>query len=204
LVRRAELDDEVTAFLAERASRTAAEFGKDVREPPMLEWGDRPEFRGVTTDGKAAIFVARDGADWWRIRYQVAHEVFHWLCGPRVFHWTHEFFAVEMAVRAMAAIGELDYARRVMAGLREEADLTPLGVMLVSPLPDVSLPGLYGRAWVTGRELTRRVGWVRMKLLADCFDADGKPDIVGWMRSFPDDEQTKLEAVIGVPSSEWV
>ncbi len=49
------------AFLAERARRTAVEFGKEPRDPPLLEGGDRPEFR----------------ADWWRIRDQIAHEVFH-------------------------------------------------------------------------------------------------------------------------------
>jgi hypothetical protein len=186
----------------ERTRGTAVEFGKELRNPPLVEWGKRPEFRAVTA-GKSTIFVAR-GSDWWRIRYQIAHEVFHWLCGPRVFHWTHEFFAVETAIRAMAAIGEVDYARRTMAGLRESADLTTLSEMLVSPLPDVDLPGLYGRAWVTGRQLTGAVGWLRMKLLADCFDADGRPDVVGWMRSFPDEEQGKLEAILGVPSSEWV
>jgi hypothetical protein len=173
-------------------------------ELPVLEWGDRPEFRAGAGKGRPRIFVAREGADWWRIRYQIAHEVFHWLCGPRVFHWTHEFFAVETAIRAMATIGELDYARRAMAGLREEAGLTPLAEMLVSPQPDVYLPGLYGRAWVTGRELTAAVGWVRMKPLVDSFDADGKPDIVGWMRSFSDEEQAKLEAVLGSPSPAWV
>jgi hypothetical protein len=43
-----------------------------------------------------------------------------------------------------------------------------------------------------------------MKLLANCFNAEGKPDLVGWMRSFSDDEQAKLEAVLGVPSTAWV
>ncbi len=180
------------------------EFGKEPRDPPLLEWGAGPEFRADTADGKPRIFVAREGADWWRIRYQIAHEVFHWLCGPRIFHWTHEFFAVETAIRAMAAIGELDYARRTMEGLRKNAGLTPLGAMLVSPLPDQSLLGLYGRAWVTGRELTGAVGWVHMKKLANCFDADGKPDVVGWMRSAPSVEGVKLEAILGSPSPAWV
>jgi hypothetical protein len=178
------------------------EFQRKPGDLPLLEWGELA--RTVTAKGRPRIIVARGDADWWRIRYQIAHEVFHWLCGPRVFHWTHEFFAVETAIRAMASIGELDYARRAMAGLREEADVTPLGVMLVSPLPDVELPGLYGRAWVTGRELTGAVGWVRMKLVADCFDGDGKPDVVGWVRSLPAREQSRVEAVLGAPSTEWV
>jgi hypothetical protein len=203
-LKNAELDGEVAVFLAERARRTAVEFGKKLRDLPLLEWGDGPEFRVVTPDGKPRILVAREGADWWRIRYQIAHEVFHWLCGPRVFHWTHEFFAVETAIRAMAAIGELDYARRTMAGLSENADLTPLETMLVSPLPDVDLRGLYGRAWVTGRQLTGAVGWVRTRLLSDCFDAEGKPDVVAWMRSVEDEDLAKLESVLGKPSAAWI
>jgi hypothetical protein len=204
-LRSAELDGEVRVFLAERGRRVAEEFATTVGELPLLEWGDYPVFQSAGSDGRPRIFVAREGADWWRIRYQIAHEVFHWVCSPPgTYHWTHEFFAVETAVRAMAAIGELDYARRTMAGLREEADLMALGAMLVSPLPGVYGPGLYGRAWVTGRELTSAVGWVRMKLLAGCFDADGKPDVVGWMRSFPQEERAKLEAILGVPSPAWV
>ncbi len=105
LVRSAELDDGVAAFLVERARRTAEEFGKKAGDLPRLEWGAGPEFRAAAAGGRPTILVAREGADWWRIRYQIAHEVFHWLCGPRIFHWTHEFFAVETAIRAMAAIG---------------------------------------------------------------------------------------------------
>jgi hypothetical protein len=201
----AELDSEVEAYLAERARRTAEEFGKVPGELPVLEWGDRPEFR-VTGDGRPRIFVARDGADWWRIRYQIAHEVFHWLCGPRVFHWSHELLAVETAIRALAAIGELDYARRNMETLKVAADLLPLDGMLLTPLDrgDPYPPGLHARAWVTGRQLTGAVGWVRMKLLADRFDSDGKPDVVGWIRSLPVVERSRVEAVLGVPSSAWV
>jgi hypothetical protein len=201
-MRNAELDDDVVAFLAERARRTAEEFGKEPGELPVLEWGERPELR-VAADGRATILVAREGADWWRIRYQIAHEVIHWLCGPRVFHWTHEFFAVDTAIRAMAAIGELDYARRNIEGLTKAADSLSLSAMLVTPVGDYP-PGLHARAWVTGRQLTGAVGWVRMKLLADRFDAEGKPDIVGWIRSLPELERSRVEAVLGVPSPAWV
>jgi hypothetical protein len=190
-VRSAELDDEVVAFLAERARRTAEEFGKQPGEPLVLAWGERPELRAAA-GGRATILVAHEGADWWRIRYQIAHEVFHCVCGPRVLHWTHEFFAVDMAIRAMAAIGELDYARRNIEGLTKAADLLPLSTMLVTPVGDYP-PGLHARAWLSGRQLTGAVGWVRMKLLADRFDADGKPDLVGWIRSLPLPERSGVE-----------
>jgi hypothetical protein len=105
-MRSAELDDAVVAFLAEQSRRTAAEFGKKPGDPPLLEWGERPESRAPTAKGKSTIFVERERerADWWRIRWQIAHEVFHWRCTPlHTLHWTHEFFAVETAVLAMAA-----------------------------------------------------------------------------------------------------
>lgn len=172
------------------------EFGKEARDPPLLEWGDRPEFRAGTSDGKAKIFVAREGADWWRIRYQIAHEVFHWLCGPHVFHWTHEFFAVELAVRAMDEIGEHDYARRLMVSLSEEAEHLSLSVMLTTPLGAGYPRGLYGRAWLSGRSLIEAVGWERLKPLADCFAADGSSDLLGWIRSLPEAEQSRVTAVL--------
>jgi hypothetical protein len=107
-------------------------------------------------------------------------------------------------VRAMAAIGELDYAGREIERLRKDADSMPLEVMLVTALAVPYPPGLYGRAWVTGRELTAAVGWVRMRQLADSFDGGGKPDVVGWMRALPDAERARVEAVFGAPSAAWV
>jgi hypothetical protein len=204
-VRSAELDEEVKAFLAQRLHRTAREFGKKPADPPLLEWGDRADFRAFTAEERPTIFVQREGADWWRIRSQVAHQVFHLLCTPpHTFHWTHEFFAVETAVRAMASIGELDDARRQMRRLREQADAMSLDAMLVTPLTVPYPPGLFGRAWLTGRELTSAVGWVSMKSLADCFGGDGKPDFAGWLHGFPDEPRRKLEAILGRPSPSWV
>src|SRR2546421_986735 len=99
-MRSALLDEGVRVYMAEQSRRTAQEFGQELgpSSPLLLEWGSRAEFRPVTADGVPRIFVTRRYADWWRIRYQIAHEVFHWLCTPAgIFHWTHELFAVEMA-----------------------------------------------------------------------------------------------------------
>lgn len=152
---------------------------------PLLEFGSGPEYRPVTADGVPRIFVARDGADWWRIRYQLAHEVFHWLCTPPdVFHWVHEALAVEVAVRAMEEIGETDYADRERARLAAQAAELSLDEMLAVELGRAAYPvGLYGRAWLTIDELIGVAGWDAVKLLADSFDAEGRPDIVGWGHS---------------------
>jgi hypothetical protein len=88
-------------------------------------WGEGAEYRANPGDA-GPILVARAGADWWRIRYQIAHEVFHWLCTPpRTFHWTHELFAVELAVQAMADLGEFDYVSRTVDSLTAQAKLLP-------------------------------------------------------------------------------
>jgi hypothetical protein len=197
-LRSADLDDEVAAFLAERACRTAAEFGQKPRELPSLEWGEGAEYRTNPGDGRPTIFVARAGADWWRIRYQIAHEVFHWLCTPPgTFHWTHELFAVELAVRAMDELGQLDYAARTVDSLTAQAELLPLQDMLGTPLAPPYPPGLYGRAWVTGRLLDEAVGWERLKPLASSFDLAAQPDVVGWVRSLPRGDREKAGAVLG-------
>lgn len=210
-MRSAELDADVGAFLAERARRTAEEFGKSYDDLPLLEWGATIQFQAITADGKPRIFVAREGADWWRIRYQIAHEVFHWLCSPpRTFHWTHEMLAVETAVRAMDEIGEHDYARRSVDLLLEQAELLPLQTMLVTPLVSDDPPGLYGhpgiygRAWLTGRQLSDAVGWERVKQLADSFDPNGKASPRRWVLLLPAEDREKVEAVLGASAPDWV
>ena len=201
-MRSALLDDDVVAFLAAQGHRTAIEFGKKLEhgEPPLLEWGERPEYRPITADGRPRIFVAKGGADWWRIRYQIAHEVFHWICTPPgTFHWTHELLAVEVAVRAMDALGEADYARRAMDDMEVEAEQLPLHAMLTTPLDHHYPPGLHGRALMTGRQLIAAVGWEQLKRLAH-----GQPDVHAWFRALQPAEQAAAEAVLGPPSSGWV
>jgi hypothetical protein len=206
-VRSAELDRDATAFLDERSRRTAAEFGLDLGDDaiPQLEWGQRPEFRTAAADGRPTILVAREDADWWRIRYQIAHEVFHWLCTPPgVFHWTHELLAVETAVRAMEELGEHDYVERTTASLAEEAERLTLEAMLTTSFREVYPDGLYGRAWVTGRELISAVGWEALKPLARSFDESGAPSVFGWMRSLDEQAQEAVQAILGTPSSTWI
>jgi hypothetical protein len=201
------LDEDVKMFMAEQSRRTAEEFGQELgpSSPPLLEWGNRAEFRPVTADGIPRIFVKRRYADWWRIRYQIAHELFHWLCTPPgTFHWTHELFAVEMAVRAMQELGEHDYVRRETERLAAEAELLSVSTMLVTPFGDVSPAGLYGRAWVTGRALIDVIGWERLKSLARSFDEDGRPDVANWVRALPQRGRAGVEGVLGRPSKAWV
>jgi hypothetical protein len=210
-MRSAEIDDDVMAFLAERGRVTAVEFGKELGEQPLLEWGDGIQFQAITADGRPRIIIVREYTDWWRIRYQVAHEVFHWVCSPpQTHHWTHEMLAVEMAVRAMNEIGEHDYAQRSIDSLLEQAKLLPLETMLVTPLVSndppglYSHPGIYGRAWLTGRQLSDAVGWELVKRLADSFGPDGKPSLRKWVLLLPASDRQKVEAVLGTPTPGWV
>ena len=110
-----------------------------------------------------------------------------------------------MAIRALKEIGELEYARRVADGLSEEAGLLPVAELLSTRLTQGDYPpGMYGRAWVTARELVAAVGWERVKLLAGSFDEWGRPDVVAWVGSLLLAEQARVEAVLGAPSPDWV
>ncbi len=180
---------------------TAVEFDVEPGPLPALEWGDYPEFLPAAGGARARIRLGRYGPDWWRVRYQVAHELFHWACTPAgVFHWAHELFAVEMAVRAMARIGEHAYAARCAAELAADAERLDLAGMLRARLELAYPEGLYGRAFLTGRALAEAVGWERLKPLATSFDRRGRPDVAAWARSFPSEERERIEAVLGPPA----
>ena len=62
---------------------------------PVLEWVTLPEYRPATADLPSRMLLSRDSPDWWRIRYQIAHEVFHWLM----------LAAADVPVDALAACG---------------------------------------------------------------------------------------------------
>jgi hypothetical protein len=201
------IGDEAIAFLVECRHRTAAEFGVQLADEPVprLEWGERPEFRAAVDGEPARIILSRHDPDWWRVRYQIAHEVFHWLCTPPgTFHWTHELFAVETAIRAMDEIGEHEYAARTRERLTREAELLPLVAMLTVTFRETYPDGLYGRAWLTGSQLQAAVGWDRLKPLARCFDEQDRPDVVAWLGSLTSGAQASAASVLGLPAPEWV
>lgn len=95
-----------------------------------------------TAHGHPRLFVSRHGHDWWQqLRYQIAHEVFHWLYSPpRTFHWSHEALAVETAVRAMDELGQDAYVERLAASPTEEAGLLTVGAMLTTRLASAGIP----------------------------------------------------------------
>jgi hypothetical protein len=205
-MRSASLDGAAAVFLVDQARRTAAEFGKMLpRARPVLEWGDVAEYRAATAELSARILISRDEPNWWRIRYQIAHEVFHWLCSPPpTFHWTHELLAVETAIRAMEEIGELDYARREMERLSGDADRLSLDEMLRASLAAGYPEGLYGRAWVTGRQLIDAVGWESVKLVAKSAGEARVSRLEGWFSALPRESRPRAESILGLPSAEWV
>lgn len=200
------LDESALGFLAERAERTAAEFGAELgsKPPPLLAWGEGPEYRAGGSGALPTIFVSHD-ADWWQVRYQIAHEVFHWLCTPpRTFHWSHELLAVETAVRAMGELGEHAYVETLERSLAAQAERLPLAAMLTTPFGDEYPDGLYGRAWLTGRRLEAAAGWEELKPLAASFGEDGRPDVAAWVQSLRVKQRAAVEAVLGEPSAGWV
>lgn len=197
------LDDAVYQFLGEQLGRTVHEFSRDLTDLPRpirLIWGSQPEYRPATT-GRGGVLLMQEGSDWWQIRYQLGHEIFHWVCTPgRLFHWVHEMFAVEMSLRGMQAIGEHDYVREIRQRLASEATELAYREMQALSLEPPYPTGLYGRAWITGRDLQAAVGWNRLKPLAAMFRA-GEPDMAGWFETLSPEERLQVTAVIGDPSS---
>ena len=104
----------------------------------------------------------------------------------------------------MEELGEHEYAQRVMGTLGREAEILTLEAMLTTPFRDRVPDGLYGRAWLTGRHLRDAVGWEHLKPLVASFDANGRPDVAGWVRLLEAREQGAVEAVLGPPSPAWI
>ena len=179
--------------------------------PPFVVFtgGRVAEFRKQPGHGTAVIL--KGGSDRWQLRYQAGHEISHWLCTPAeafpgIFHWTHEMLAFELALRCLRGSkieGSGEYAGRCEQLLERQARRTSRKRMLTTPLTH-PYSWVYGRAFVTGRQLQDAVGWERVKELATCFDKRGQPDLRGWLGILPTDERKQAELVLGRPSSDWV
>jgi hypothetical protein len=206
----AEIDGDLYAFLIKTAmTRCFREYGgsfTELRMPVELVRGPDPMYAVV--EDRTFIFLTPD-ATWHQLRYQLAHEVFHWICTPdKTFHWVHEMLAVETAVQCMNDIGELDYAFTSAAGLSSRAGDLKLTDMLTQPLTfedsHYAYADVYGRAYAVCQQLKQRVGWPAVARLSRAFDDQGRPDVAGWIRSLPVDDQVKVDAYFGVPRSALV
>ena len=118
--------------------------------------------------------------------------------------------AVEMCLAclrdAATPTNELSaYARENEQILRVEAADLSLHEMLRTRLQVPYPQGLWGRAYVTGLRLKSKVGWLRVKLLADHFGCDGTPDVRAWLKSLsPPKRRQAAYRILGTPDESWV
>lgn len=173
---------------------TEAEFGVSAPRPWRLILGEYPQ--QIVWQGRSEIYVGRlSVGDPSRFLWQFAHEGFHHTCSPpATFHWTHEMLATMWAARLVARTDPsranqfVSYELSIANRCAVTAMLNIAGL----PYPD----GLYGRALMVGAAIEARVGWDRLKTLATCFDANGKPDWESWVAMSPPDVATLLRDIV--------
>jgi hypothetical protein len=215
-------DPELLAFGDHCVDVCAREFNRctDTWPRRFEVWSEtaQPQFRA-----REGRIILKQGCNWWQLRSQVGHEVFHWLCTPGsedIFHWTHEVLAQEMSIRCIRSAtivpppphdkfrdgrpyGVDDYADEAEAEYRREAISTSLEKMLTTELVP-PYEWVRGRAFVVGRKLATEVGWEQLKRVATYFDEAGKPDVRRWLRDLPRPDRRRATRVLGPPKDDWV
>jgi hypothetical protein len=215
-------DPELLAYAAHCVDVSAREFNRqpDAWPRPFEIWANaaQPQFR--VREGR---IILKQGCNWWQLRSQVGHEVFHWLCTPGsddIYHWTHEMLAQEMSIRCIRSAGIVpppphdkfpdgraygvdDYADEDEAEYRRESVATSLEKMLTTELVP-PYEWVRGRAFLAGRKLAAETSWEQLKTIATYFDEAGRPDVRHWLRDLPRPDRRRVTRFLGPPNDGWV
>ena len=181
------------------AARSA--FGVEDDGIPTIVWlGNMPETVYEERLGAYHLYLDRD-SNWLQLQYSAAHEAFHRVCTPRnLRHWIHEMLAVMFALRYLRSIGLHEHAATNEAALEAEASQLSLA-RLLRLTATAYLPGVYGRAFVLGRELEAVVGWDQLRRLALSYDSSGGPDLEPWHSQLDPDQRHEVRVVLAVEAS---
>jgi hypothetical protein len=188
-------EDATTVAVAAAIDLCRSEFGVDddgLATAVLL--GDGPETVYEQNLQRYNIYLGRE-SDRWQIHYSGAHEAFHRVCSPGVGgHWGDEMFAVLFSLFYLDKIGEAAHAARNEVLLAEEAQAcTPREFFAYT---GGAVPGLYGRAFLLGRELQTTVGWEMLTRLAVTRAADGRVDVEQWLTDLPGSERVLARSVL--------
>ena len=94
----------------------------------------------------------------------------------------------------LKSIGEGAHAERNERDLIDEADVcSPQDFFSYSGGP---LPGMYGRAFIVGRDLQSVVGWESAKRLAVTRGVDGRVDADAWLRELPSHHSALARSIL--------
>jgi hypothetical protein len=171
------------------------EFGVDDDGIKTAVWlGQGPETVYESKIQRYNIYLARD-SDPWQLRYSAGHEPFHRVCSPGVGgHWGDELFAVLFSLVFLKSIGEKAHAERNERELINEADVCcPQDFFSYSGGP---LPGMYGRAFLVGRDLLSVVGRESAQRLAVTRGIDGRVDADAWLAGLPSPQRALVPSIL--------
>lgn len=159
-------------------------------------FGESPETVFEESQDAWHIYLARDANDL-QHRFSGAHEAFHRVCSSNrsAGHWADEMLAVHFSLSHLRRTGFTTHAELNEKDLEQRADALPIEDLLKStslPLPE----GLYGRAYVLGKDLAGAIGRPRLYELVDHYGDHGKPDIDAWLRALPRWHRTRALSIL--------
>ncbi|MDX1934693.1 MAG: hypothetical protein SFU56_19020 [Capsulimonadales bacterium] len=169
------------AALAQAAAFRDFGVPEDSRRTTVLFWGLIPEC--IREPGARQYHVyLQSGSDGYQARLQIGHEMFHRTCSQgRIFHWTHEMLACLFSVRLLRQNGAEEYADQTERDYGQQAQQCSFRTLVTTDLIHGPFPpGLYGRAFRTGREWQERFGWQALCRLARTEGRNGAPDLAEW------------------------
>jgi hypothetical protein len=194
----------------------ASEFGRprETLPPPfeLVVGGTVPEFRKLPGNPGTTLVILKQGCNVWQHRFQIGHEVTHWLITPSsifpgIFHWTHEMLANEMSIcclRTSALLGAEETARQNEDTLRKAGWGESVEKVLSTKLECPPYDWIFGPAFRLGRKLQKAVGWDHVKMISTYFDDQGQPDLRGWFAALSSKRTRKAKKVLGTPHEGWV
>ena len=201
-------DGDLLHFADLALNQAVRDFGppQDIKRPMLLLTGLHPECVRETDDKRYDIYL-QAGSDAFQLRLQIGHEIFHRVCSEgRIFHWTHEMLACVFSVRLLRQHNLVAYAEAVEAQFAEQSRLLTIEHLQAAPL-DAGLmgyvPGLYGRAFATGRALVNVAGWPALCKLARHNRSIGPklppvPDVIGWLETLSVQERHAACGILGI------
>ena len=209
-------DDGLLAYAKHCVALCACEFGRSEETlPPLFELvvgGTVPEFRKLPGNPARSLVILQNGCNVWQHRFQIGHEVTHWLITPSdvfpgIFHWTHEMLANEISIcclRASGIDGAEETARRNEDKLRKADWGVSVEKLLTTKLESPPYNWVFGPAFRLGRRLKKAVRWEHLKKLSTYSDDQGQPDVRAWFADLSPKRAREAKKVLGTPHEGWV
>jgi hypothetical protein len=206
-------DEDLIAYSQDCKRLCAELFGRPANSLPapfeMVYADTGPRFEMLPTGD--TLVILKPGNDVWKHRFQVGHEVTHWLltpanAAPGILHWSHEMLANTVSIRCLRGSGipqAEQYARACERDFQNSRTDISVETLLTTELVE-PYDWVFGPAFRMGQRLEKPLKWKRLKALGTTFDADGKPDVGQWVDKLdPKFQGIALKALTG-DRDRWV